>query len=295
MSTGSPALSAPGPAGMKASASALISELTTWESWRPLGWASRPSAVAVEAHPDGLLALGVAPGVGGQAGRAGAGRSHATLQRGQSRRDEQVEGDERRHRISRQPEHKRVAPRAKPRRLARLKRDAPEPFLHAQRLQRGLDVVVGADGDPAGDHHDVRVCEFVLQRSDGGRAFVRQARPGVRVGAGVEREADEHGLVGVVDLARLQGSSGLDELVAGAQDLDPGTAGDRERARARGHRGGELGRPQPDPRLEHAGAPAHVLARAPNVVPSRRVRVGDDVAVAGAHILLADDRLGAVG
>ena len=54
-----------------------------------------------------------------------------------------------------QPEHERRAAPAEPQRLAGLDPHAPEDLLDAAGLEGGLDVVVRADRDAAGDDQDV--------------------------------------------------------------------------------------------------------------------------------------------
>src|SRR5437764_3902189 len=74
-------------------------------------------------------------------------RRGETLQRAHGRTDEELEPDERRHRVSRQAEDERLAASAEEERLSRLDRDAPEHLLDPE-LRRGFaDEIVGADGD----------------------------------------------------------------------------------------------------------------------------------------------------
>ena len=73
-------------------------------------------------------------------------------QRGQ---DEQRRADDRRQRVARQAEHERRAAPPEPQRLARLDPHAPEDLVDAAGLEGGLDVVVRADRDAAGDDQDV--------------------------------------------------------------------------------------------------------------------------------------------
>ena len=60
-----------------------------------------------------------------------------------------------RERVAGEAEHERGAAAAEPQRLARLDAHAPEDLLDAARLERGLDVVVRADRDAAGDDEHV--------------------------------------------------------------------------------------------------------------------------------------------
>ena len=72
-----------------------------------------------------------------------------------------------------QPEDERVAAAAEPQRLAGLDPHAPEDLLDAARLERGLDVVVRADRDAAGDDQHVAL----QARRDGASRVASRSSP----------------------------------------------------------------------------------------------------------------------
>ena len=79
------------------------------------------------------------------------------LERAERRDDEEERADERRDRVSGEPEQQRVAPRRKGDRLARPHRDAPEDLFRAELCEDAADEVVRADGDAARGDEDVRL------------------------------------------------------------------------------------------------------------------------------------------
>src|SRR4051794_3428335 len=225
-------------------------------------------AVVVETHADGLLARRVARQRLGEHRVAAPGWSGA-LQRRHGRTGEQHERDQRRDGVAGQAEHERVAACAEPRRLAGAQRDAPEALLDPEVLQGRLDVVVRADRDTAGDEDEVGFAERGLERRAGRVTVVaRAARPDDQ-GSRPARERGERERVRVMDLARPERLTGIDELVAGGHDRDPGPLCARERRAAGRDPNPEFGRPQPRAGLENDLAGAQVLAGAAHVVARR--------------------------
>ena len=217
------------------------------------------------------------------------------LQCGQSRGDEQREGDHGRHGVARQTEHEGVVAAAEPGRLARLQRDPPEDLFDAEARERRLDVVVGADRDAAGDDHHVGGLERgpeALLRGGGvvGEAVGRRAYAALVLG-----ERDQHRSVGVVDLARAERLARGLELIARGQHLDPGPAGDGQLGDAGRDRRAQFGGAQHGAGFEHRGARAHVLAATAYVVAEVCRGAGGDGAVLGVDVLLGDHRGGASG
>ena len=169
--------------------------------------------------------------------------SSQTLQRAQRRLDEELAADERRHRVSRQPEHERRAADAERDRLPRLDRDAPEHLLDAE---LGLDLpheIVRPDRDAARRDEDVRR-EPALRAPPG--APTRRRRPtgssSMSAPDGGER-GREHEPVRLVDLAgrragRPTATSSLPVASSATRGrrahATVGDAGGRERTELRG-------------------------------------------------------------
>ena len=156
--------------------------------------------------------------------------------------------DDRRQRVAGQTEHERVAAAAEPQRLAGLDPHAPEDLLDAAGLERGLDVVVRADRDAAGDDQHVAL-QARFDRGDGGVALDRRSRRGRRRCAPA-RPASRRTIsaVRLVDLARLGRRADRQQLAAGD---------DQVQARAAVHGRPRRRRPRRAPR------PAGASARSP--------------------------------
>ncbi len=225
------------------------------------------AAVVVQAHAHALVARLVARDRLGQRRPAGPGRGSAPCSARSAGRAKSTKVTSAETGLPGRPKTS-VPPRARraePRRLARAQRDAPEALLHARRAERRLDVVVRADGDAAGEQHDVRRLQRPGDRRPGRRAIVGDVLDEDDVGALLGGQGREDGGVRVVDLARSQRQARRDELVAGAQDGDAGAAGD-----AQLHGTGVGGDAERRRREDRAGvqdrrALRHVVARAADV------------------------------
>ena len=121
-----------------------------------------------------------------------------------------------------------------PQRLAGLDPHAPEDLLDAARLEGGLDVVVRADRDAAGDDQDVALQAAPRPRRGWPRSRRRPAGAATTVGArGLDQRAD-HERVGLVDLARLGRRARRQQLAAGDDQVArAGGAGTVDRRRRR--------------------------------------------------------------
>ena len=178
----------PRPAGISASASAPISELTMCEPCGPFGNAIVPPSRALEPDADRLLARRIAgdrlaedrlvlerrarraPCIAPSAGRANR-ENVTTAETG----------------IAGQAEHERAGRASRTTSACRAAATTPQNFsCHAEARERRLDVVVGTDRDAAGDDHHVGALERRGQRRLGRRRGHRGSRSDGRgVGAAV--------------------------------------------------------------------------------------------------------------
>ena len=103
--------------------------------------------------------------------------SPAPARRRSDGQQQQLEPDQHRQRIARQPDDDAPVAQAAPGRAPGLHRDAPEQLLDAERGQRGLDVIARPDRDAAGGDHDVRLARA---RARAPRASPRRRRARAR-------------------------------------------------------------------------------------------------------------------
>jgi sortase A len=130
-------------------------------------------------------------------------RVGVALQRQHCRPDEELEGDERRDRVTGQAEHERPLPHAERDRLAGLHGDAPEDLLDAELGLDRTDEVVRADRHAAGGHEQV-VFEPACQRLAVGVLVVGDRREALDGSACRPELRLENQPVRLVDLARLE-------------------------------------------------------------------------------------------
>jgi glycosyltransferase involved in cell wall biosynthesis len=205
------------------------------------------------------------------------------------RSHEQLEADQRRHRVAGQPEEEGAVAHAERDRLARLDGDAPEHLADAELRRNTAHEVVRPDRHTAGGDDDV--CgERALERM-----CVRGFVVGYRfqrghVGAGLPHGGREQHSVRLVDLARTK-------LLAGGAQLSSG----REHCATRPSRAGHLrdagcskraymGRCQARARREDLLALTNVPASRPHVRAQPHLRHVDVTVVLG-DVLDRDDRV----
>ncbi len=172
--------------------------------------------------------LGIEPGQGSQHGQ-----------------DEDVERDERTHRVARQRDDRRtpLPHNSSALRHTGAHRDLDE--LHRPRgRQNFLHGVVGPHGHPAGREDEVGLPGHVLeQRRHGVSVVVEMPTPHDRGTRGRD-QGSEHDAVGVDDLAVLQRLSRQHQLVTRGQDRDARLWGDRQFGNVRGSGQRHLARAQ---------------------------------------------------
>ena len=217
-----------------------------------------------------------APATPSTARRRGSALGSAPCSAASAGRDEQRERDDRRDRVARAARTRACSSRvAEPGRLAGLQRDAPEPLLDPERRERRLDVVVGADRDPAGDDDHVGAARAPLRAPPRSRARSSgSALGGDATRAAARRERGEHRRVGVVDLARAERLAGRPQLVAGAEHRRPAAAGRRVTSPTPARdRGAELGDAEARSRARARSSPARMSSpAAADVLAGRRSR-----------------------
>jgi hypothetical protein len=130
-------------------------------------------------------------------------RVGATLEGKDCRPDEELEADERRDRVSGQPEHERAPPHAEGDRFARLHGHAPEDLVHAELGLDCADEIVRADGDTAGGDEHV-VLEPARERLAVCALVVGDSRQALDGSARRPELSVEDQRVGLVDLARRE-------------------------------------------------------------------------------------------
>ena len=187
----------------------------------------------------------------------------------------------------------RVAAAAEPQRLAGLDLHAPEDLLDAGGLERGLDVVVRADRDAAGDDQHVAL-QAALDRGQRRVAVVGDHALVGHVGAGAARRAarpSARWTRGCGPARAARRAAAAPSPVTARCSRGPAVHGDLADAR-----GGQRG--QPRDRQPLAGADQHV-AGAQVLAAHAYVRAGLDRAL-GRHVAVGDlgqlglqDRVGA--
>src|SRR6185295_5641592 len=181
------------------------------------------------------------------------------------RTDEQLEGDQDRHRIARKVEDEVVAPDPEGNRLPRLDRNSPEDLLDSQARLRLAHEIVRADRGAAGRDEHVEAEQRALHRTLELVCVVADDPELCGDRAGQLERGGEQEAVRLVDLSRPELRARLLQLRAGDEDPDARSLralhlvypGGRERA--------DLGRAEAHPGLENRVARAHIASALPNV------------------------------
>ena len=207
--TGEPAASSPSPAGISASASAPEHR---GDQVRPL---RRRSAVARMPSSPASRRTRTASRRGGARGTSLREPRHRRRRQGLGPWSARSAGRTKSRKVTTadtglpgRPNTSVPPARAEPDGLARLQRDAPEALLHAERRQRGLDVVVRADRHAARDGDHVRLVERARQDRLGGLAIVGHRLAAHHLAAVPRGQRGQRDGVAVVDLARSQAGPG---------------------------------------------------------------------------------------
>src|SRR5579863_3025866 len=221
-------------------------------------------AVGCDPHADQIIALGVARD------RL---REHALAELGLDRRrsleaverrpHEQLEADERRHRVARQPEEQRALAHPEAERLAGSQRHAPEDLLDAELRADPTHQIVRADGHSACGDHDVmlqRRLERLAVRL-GGVGDGRYPRHG---GARGLEQRRQHRPVRVVDLTGAEVLTDGPQLGAGAEHRDTRQLPAWQLAETERAGGADLGGADPDAGFEDLVPSPHITARVPD-------------------------------
>ena len=163
--------------------------------------------------------------------------------------------------------------------------------LHAERVQRGRDEIVIADGGAAdGDEH-VGVGARSPSLSARSLGVARDAED-ARRGSGRCRQRGKADRVGGDDLIGARQRAGRHQLVAGRQNGDAGAPADGNLAVA--HRGGERERV----RVEHSSGVKQLVrrrnrCRGADIGAGCRGFADDDLVAFGGRVLLDDDGIAA--
>ena len=200
------------------------------------------------------------------------------LEREQRRAHEELEPDERRHRVPRQPEDERRASDGERDRLARLHGHAPEHLLAPELRERGPDEVVPPDGHAARGDEDVRL-EPARQRCARRLLVVLHGREPLDDRAGRGELGRERERVRLVDLAGAERLSRRAELGSRREHDRPRPASAAERRRTRSGERADLRRPEDDAGSDDDVAGAHVAGARPHVLPLPERCVDDDPVV----------------
>jgi hypothetical protein len=118
----------------------------------------------------------------------------------------------------------------------RLQRHAPEDLLDVVLRQRVLDLVVGADGDAAGEDEHVDAGQRLLDRATGGLGRVGGDRVLADLGTRGDRQRGEQSPRWSCGSGRVRAARRAVQLVARRQDGDARPAGAAHRGAA-GHHG----------------------------------------------------------
>ena len=159
------------------------------------------------------------------------------------RRDEGVEGENRRGRKARQHDQRLVADHREAQRLAGFERHAVnENAGRTEPRHDAMRQIARAFRRAAGEHHDVARFERVAHGRFERGLFVRKRAERDRLAAGFDDRRGEDGAVAVIDAAGPERPARLDQLVAGREHRDARPAHDVDRRQTAGRQHADLAR-----------------------------------------------------